>query len=350
MAKRRVWAFAFWGGGILLIASTALFVYPTVARLLGPRQDCPVLVLSTAHVQFGRLKIGEKVEATITIENAGGRTLHLEDPTASCGCQTPKLSKKVVVPGERATLVLNQVATPQIGPFRHVVFLRSDDPDKPELMIYLDGVVSKGVVVRPEPIVFDALRPREARTRYVEIASDEGKPFRIRFLNGFGPVQVRGTLDFPAVVHKVEVTATGGDDLGDFQGTLIADLDIPGQPPLMIPVRGTVRGTFRIVPDSLNLGVLPSQSRVERKILVSGDSKQKLRIGKVEGLPPAWTLEHSASAEGSVSQLLVLKIKLPDLRGPMQASLRIEVISEQGRAQSIDLPINVVLSEKVRSN
>lgn len=335
---------------LVLAAATVLLVYQPIARFLSPRPDRPVIKLSTAHLNFGRLKPGQEVRATVTIENAGGRTLELEAPTATCGCQTPLLERKTLGPGEKTNLLLRQVAAPQIGPFRHMVFLKSNDPEKPQADVYLDGTVSKGVIVRPEPLVFDAMRPGESRTRYLEIASDEGKSFRITYLNAFGPVQAIGTVDVPSEVHKIEVTATAGKDLGEFEGTIVTNLDIPGNPPLMIPVRGTVNGPYRITPSSLDLGVIPGHSEMSKSILVGSTTGRAVSIGKLGELPAGWSLESSLTSKDGTLHVVKLKIKVPDFPGPARAALRLEVASEGGAPDAVEIPITAVITKEIAKN
>jgi Protein of unknown function (DUF1573) len=174
-------------------------------RWRGWRPSRPAISLSSLEVNFGRLRPFENVERAVTIENRGGGTLLLEVPTATCGCQKPLLGKTSLGPGDRAELLLRQQAGKDNGPFTHMVFLKSNDPVTPEAAIYLFGEVTRGLVVRPEPLVFEAVRPGETRTRWLEVYSDDGTPFRLLHQETSGPLRVRSLLNQSATLHRIEV-------------------------------------------------------------------------------------------------------------------------------------------------
>ena len=304
------------------------------------RPPYPILSASSYEYDFGRLKPMQEAEARITIDNRGGQVLKLEVPTASCGCSTPTLAKRVLDPGEQTVLTLRQRVSEQSGPFLHMVFLESNDPNSPQQRIIFVGSVSKGVIVRPEPMVFDALSPGESKTRHLELMSDNDKPFLITFLDTSGPLRARGTLDVPSKLHRVEVTMTAGDTLGPIEGHVTLKLDIPGNPPLFIPVRGSVRGTVRLAPSTLSLGNVVGYSAVTHEILLSGVG-EPFELVNIKLADTGWDFQYRALPRGDEKSLLKVRltIRVPNMMGTIKTELAVAIVSRNGKRQTITLPV-----------
>ena len=151
---------------IACCAAIGLFAVAAGVGLFRPRRGGPSIHVATQLVDLGRVKPGQEIVRTIRIENRGGTTLTLGQPTASCGCQRPLLRKRNLAPGESTELEVVQTASSQAGPFQHAIFIESNDVDHPESRIFLRGTVTIGVVVRPEPLVFGTIRTgQEVRAR-----------------------------------------------------------------------------------------------------------------------------------------------------------------------------------------
>ena len=206
----------------------------------------------------------------VIVENLGGRPLSLQQPTATCGCQQPLLKARYLRPGERTELVLRQKAGETQGPFQHLVSIKSDDPATPETTIYLFGVVTRGLVVRPEPLVFEDVKLGETKLRHLEVFSDDGVPFRLTHQVASGPLGVRALLDKPGTLHRVEVTLRGPRTLGPLSERIILNTDKPDSLPLTITVTGEVVGPVSVAPTAMTLGTVHGYQEVTRNILVKG--------------------------------------------------------------------------------
>ncbi|MEA1873175.1 MAG: DUF1573 domain-containing protein [Bacteroidota bacterium] len=64
-----------------------------------PEFDFPV-----KEYNFGTVIQGEKVSYTFTFTNTGGSELIISNVKASCGCTSPKYSKKPIKPGETGNI------------------------------------------------------------------------------------------------------------------------------------------------------------------------------------------------------------------------------------------------------
>jgi Protein of unknown function (DUF1573) len=238
-------------------------------RTLYQVPSSPSIYLSTHSVNVGRLRPSQEAESSVSIENRGGRPLLLEEPTASCGCQKPILDRNVLGPGERTELRVRQSATSEIGPFQHAVFIRTNDPETPITSVFLKGVITRGLSVRPEPLIFAPVSAGETSRRFLEIYSDDGKPFSLTHKNVAEPLLVKAKLNSPATLHRLEVSLRAPTTFGSFRSNIFIDTDFPDGDPLLIDVAYEVVGPIRIIPSPLMLGTVRGYEEIQRKIVLS---------------------------------------------------------------------------------
>jgi len=64
----------------------------------------PEFDFSVKEYNFGTIIQGEKVAYTFIFENTGGSELIINNVKASCGCTTPKWTKKPIAPGDEGEI------------------------------------------------------------------------------------------------------------------------------------------------------------------------------------------------------------------------------------------------------
>lgn len=77
------------------------------------------------------------IELVYTVQNTGGEPLIIERVSTSCGCTTASLDRTEIPAGEAAQLTvrLDPVEDNLFGDVRRVIYLRSNDPDEPEVSV-----------------------------------------------------------------------------------------------------------------------------------------------------------------------------------------------------------------------
>jgi hypothetical protein len=319
------------------------------ARALGwlaRRPDRPAIRVDPSGRDFGRVKPLDTLEAVFTVVNQGMQPLTLEPPKASCGCQTPEIDRLELGPGESATLRVRQQVKANVGRFNNMVFVRSNDPETPELMLSMAGVVTKGVVVRPEPVFLGTIHPGEARTRIVEIEADDGVPFRINHAESGGSrVTLRAEKGPSRALHRIEVSFRDDGRIGPFEERIVVGLDRPGTPPLVIPVKGEVGGAVVAAPSALSLGHVPRFTWADSTLMVSSRA-EPFAVTSVGILPENWNLKHSVEPAGTGGRryMIRLGLRVPNVSGPLGAEVRVDVRFEGGKAASIVVPVTATAS------
>jgi hypothetical protein len=131
-----------------------------------------------------------------------------------------------------------------------------------------------------------------------------------------------------------------GETLGPIEGHVTLKRDIPGDPPLFVPVKGNVRGTIRLAPSVLNLGHVVGYAVVTPRIVLSG-SGEPFQLVDVKHTGDGWELRHRAPPRPDEKGPLriELTIRVPNTAGPIKTRLDVEVASQGGKRRTITLPL-----------
>ena len=127
-------------GGFLLLGSQPR----SLGQALQSDVPEPRLYVKTRTVGLGRLRQGEKATATWTLENRGSVNLHITGVQGSCSCTIPRTltpEDRLLEPNEKLVIQAIFDSTGRKGAQRRSITVSSDDPDEPELKLFLTGEV-----------------------------------------------------------------------------------------------------------------------------------------------------------------------------------------------------------------
>ena len=97
--------------------------------------------VATVQLDLGDVPNGEIVTRNVPVRNAGDAVLVVENISTSCGCTSATLDPMQLVPGESGTLRIAYDAGahgPELtGPMVRQVFINSNDPAQPEVIVEL---------------------------------------------------------------------------------------------------------------------------------------------------------------------------------------------------------------------
>lgn len=120
---------------------TLLFLFVFVIGLAACSRGEPQLTVETVQLDLGDVPNGEIVTRDVPVRNAGDAVLVVENISTSCGCTAATLDSMQLAPGESGTLRIEYDAGahgPELtGPMVRQVFLNSNDPAQPEVVIEL---------------------------------------------------------------------------------------------------------------------------------------------------------------------------------------------------------------------
>ena len=124
----------------LLIAGAVLYAY---SAALG---NAPRIEVSPIEYDFGTIPY-ESAEHTFNVKNIGGEALEIFRVSTSCGCTKGEVKSKRIAPGESTALVVtfdpNLMAEQISGKILRKIYLKSNDPENPEVEITITANVSE---------------------------------------------------------------------------------------------------------------------------------------------------------------------------------------------------------------
>ena len=205
----------------------------------------------------------------------------------------------------------------------------------------MDLVVTKGVIVRPEPVYLGQVLAGHSLTRCVEVVSDDRVPFKVTHCaTGGSRLDVEAELRIARVFHRVNVTFRAGNQLGPFEERLVVAVDRPGTIPLVIPVKGEVRGPFGVAPWRIFLGSVAGRAESEAILTVTGPSGGKTQVDQIEISPDAWGVRYIADVVGEGRSVRIrLMIRVPNSNGVLDSELRLRVSDEGEKSAVLKVPV-----------
>lgn len=125
---------------IILIATGLL-----IGVLLSACSDQPQIAVSETEVKLGEVVNGEIIERDLLVENTGEAALTIDAVTTSCGCTQASVEPTTIPPGGSGTLTIefdSGAHGPTLtGELIRQVFVASNDPHQPELMVELSATI-----------------------------------------------------------------------------------------------------------------------------------------------------------------------------------------------------------------
>jgi len=102
--------------------------------------------ITPASWDFGEIPPTAKVTHTFTVTNVGQGPLEITGVSTSCGCTTAEVDRAHLQPGQQTALKVAfdpQTHGGSTGRFLRLVYVRSNDPERPEAQIEIHVTVSK---------------------------------------------------------------------------------------------------------------------------------------------------------------------------------------------------------------
>ncbi len=114
-----------------------LAILLVVGLLAGCKGGQPAIDLPQTEHDFGEVQQGDVATVQLPVRNVGGKDLHIESVSTSCGCTSAKVEPMTIPPDGEATLTINYNSGlhPDKGPIFRIVYIASDDPQMPEATV-----------------------------------------------------------------------------------------------------------------------------------------------------------------------------------------------------------------------
>ncbi|SRR5579885_674690 len=269
---------------------------------------------------FGTALEGKMVEHTFKIKNVGKGELIIRGMKTSCGCTAATPTKNHLAPGEETDISVGFDTHFQKGHQVRTITAYTNDPDTPQAIMTMQGIVKQQVSATPSQVAFGTVRKGTSATQEVAIADlTNQKGFKVSSATNSSPyikvTQEQGKDGKPGTALKVELLPTMPP--GAFDDTIKV---ITNRVPLQIDVFGTVTGDLSIDPAQVSFGIVPRGQDVVRILKLSNAGSRDVKVLDVTSSVPSVVGSAEAVKPGKEYRITVtLRRGTPDgqLRGQL---------------------------------
>ena len=257
-----------------------------------PRQkipmDAPDIEIDTPIHDFGTLPRMESVEHTFKIKNVGNLPLEILDIDLSCTCEKVALKEHIIPPGRDTELVVRYRGSTNSGKTRVAVYMKTNDPDEPEVVVSMFGIINGIAGVYPGHFNLGDIGQEESiRKSFVIFPPAYGRKLRVKSVRSTSPL-IKTKLQ--KVTDKDILARVNFDiqrlPMGPFRETITVTTDAEKYSEIYVGIEGTVVGELVMEPNQFFMGFLQVDTPVLRTVTIEKRGKADLEILKVENKLP----------------------------------------------------------------
>ena len=281
----------------------------------GKTVGAPKIDIAQETRDMGTIPKGQVIETDFVIKNTGGSDLVISDARPSCGCTVSSFDK-VIKPGAEGKVHTSVDTKSFSGPISKSVLVVSNDPDRPQMNLFVKAVVKPFVDVAPQQYVrFSVVKGDTASQDVVLISEEKGfKPTVAETAQPYVKAEIAPTGDKdkiagrPGEQYKLNVSVLADAPEGLLNAPVRINTGVQQQPTLEIPVSGIVRPRVSVSPITVNFGNFTAgKDPITRNIVVTNNKPgTPVKVTKAEVSVPGFMTDVVPTQEG-VSYTVVVK-------------------------------------------
>ena len=293
----------------------------------------------------GTIAKGQVIDATFVIKNNGGSDLIVSDARPSCGCTVASFDK-VIKPGGEGKVVSSVDTKTFSGPISKSILLVSNDPDRPQMNLFVKANVKPFVDVLPQPFVRFSVIKGDAAGQDVILLSDEKtfKPTVAETSQPYVKAEILPAGDKDKIPgrageqYRLRISVTGDAPDGLLNAPLRINTGVAQQPTLEIPVSGIVRPRVSVTPVMVNFGNFTAgKDPITRNIIVTNNKPGvPVKVTKAEVSVPGFVTDVVPTQEG-ISYTVVVKASDRVKKGALQGTVKLYTSDKE--KSIIELPL-----------
>ena len=246
--------------------------------------DAPDIQIDTPIHDFGTLPQMESVNHDFIIKNVGMLPLEILEVHPSCNCETVELKQKIILSGGQTKLTVLFRGTSNSGKTRAAVYLKTNDPDEPNVVVSMFGIINGVARVYPGHFnLGNIMQDESIRKSFLIYPRNYGYELKVKSVTASSPL-IRPKL---SKVKDKEILARVNFEirqlpLGPFRETIIVTTNAEKYSEIHIGIEGTVIGEILLEPNQFFFGFQKVGKSVHRTVTVEKYGKSDLKILKVE--------------------------------------------------------------------
>jgi len=238
----------------------------------------PKALIENPLFDFGTALEGKMVTHTFKIKNTGKGELLIRGIKTSCGCTAASPSKNHLAPGEEADIAAGFDTHFQKGHQIRTITAFTNDPDTPQAVMTIQGIVKQQVAATPAQVSFGTVRKGTEVTQDVTIDDlTGGNDFAV------GPISNSNSsikvVQAPRTDHKpgalLHVTLEKTMPTGAFDDTIKV---VTNRVPIQVDVFGTISGDLNVEPAQVSFGIVPRGQDVVRFLALHNSGARDVKV------------------------------------------------------------------------
>lgn len=154
---------------------------------------CSIPALSSAKIEFdkekidlGSVKVGDPMIVDFKFKNAGDADLNIVSVHAGCGCMQASAMDLKIAPGKSSAVEASFKSDGYSGEVERVIYVRSNDPDCPVVVLKISVNIITLAKIMPERINFGTLKTNSTCTKTLELIPVDPKNFMVTKVTSTG--------------------------------------------------------------------------------------------------------------------------------------------------------------------
>jgi hypothetical protein len=246
-----------------------------------------------ARADMGEVRSGVPLTQRFAYVNSGPHVIQITEAKATCGCLAPRLSQRVLKPGERGEVVLEvNTLTQPAGPHAWRIDVRYLDGDQPrEASLIITGTVVTEVLVQPPALMLNADR---AIRHEISVTDLRPQPLTVVGVRTSSPhLQANiGELtrnDAGRLVRKINLEVAADYPDGRHEEIVSLATDDPIYREFQVPVTVIKRTRQRLeaTPAAVALTAPAGQPLPSRVVLIRDRDDEKVEVERIVTDDPA---------------------------------------------------------------
>jgi len=293
----------------------------------------------------GTVAKGQVIDATFVIKNNGGSDLIISDARPSCGCTVASFDK-VIKPGGEGKVMSSVDTKTFSGPISKSILLVSNDPDRPQMNLFIKATVKPFVDVLPQPYVRFSVIKGDPAGQDVILLSEEKtfKPTVKETSQPYVKAEILPAGDKDRIPgrageqYRLRLSVTGDAPDGLLNAPISIATGVPQQPTLEIPVSGIVRPRVSVTPVMVNFGNFTAgKDPITRNIIVTNNKPGvPMKVTRAEVSVAGFLTDVVPTQEG-VSYTVVVKASDKVKKGALQGTVKLYTSDREKSV--IELPL-----------
>jgi hypothetical protein len=232
------------------------------------------------------------------------------------------------------------------GPIAKSVLLVTNDPNRPQMNLFIKAIVKPFVDVLPQPFVrFSVVKGDSASQDTILVSEEKGfKPSIAETSQPYVKAELAPAGDKdkvagrPGEQYKLHITVTPEAPEGLLNAPIRIATGVTQQPNVEVPVSGIIRPRVSVTPITVNFGNFTAgKDPITRNIVVTNNKPAvPVRVTKAEVSVPGFMTDVVPTQEG-ISYTVVVRASEKVKKGPLDGKVKL-FTSDKERAV-IEIPL-----------